>query len=113
MNIGGMDCQPLNTHGEQAAWPVERSHRRRRPTRYAGGYASVRAGLLTRLSWRRQPMCGCLRWGARFPGGVPADSCMGRAVISLLVVNVSGRQLADCGMRTRMNLSLLDARRSS
>ena len=113
MNIGGMVCQPLNTHVEQAAWPVERSHCQRRPTRYAGGYASVRTGLLTRLSWHRQPVCGRLRRGARFPGGVPADNCVGRAFISLLVVvNVSGRQLAHCGMRTRTNLCLLDTRRS-
>lgn len=111
MNIGGMDCHPLITHVEQAAWPVERSHCQRRSMRYAGGYASVRAGLLTRLSWRRQPVRGRLRRGARFPGGVPADSCVGRAFISLLVVvNVSERQLAHCGMRTRMNLCLLDTR---
>ena len=112
MNIGGMDCQPLNTHGEQAAWPVERSHCQRRQC-CARGYSSVRAGLLTRLSWHRQPVCGRLRRGARFPGGVPADNCVGRAFISLLVVvNVSGRQLAHCGMRTRTNLCLLDTRRS-
>ena len=109
MNIGGMDCQPLNTHVEQAASPVERSRCQRRPARHAG----VRAGLLTRLSWHRQPVCGRLRRGARFPGGVPADNCVGRAFISLLVVvNVSGRQLAHCGMRTRTNLCLLDTRRS-